>query len=279
MTFLQIQETIEQIFPMIGRTQIKKDVNEVYREFCQRTEMVKTKSNITIVADTVEYTLPTDMNTLDRVVYYDSSDVILLNENTLRYMVTQNKILFLNYYYEQITEIPSAIATITYYYKKVPATLSADSSEPDIPSQFHNALIEGVLALYYYRFPSLERPTQTGMMKVRDMQAGKIAERRFQDYIVKGKMHAIGNIVTTTTPQPSASSSNYVANEALTGTKNGVNATFTIVSALIVDTESIMFNGVELLRGTAYTISGQTVTMVTYIPASTDKLTANYFKS
>ena len=65
----------------------------------------------------------------------------------------------------------------------------------------------------------------------------------------------------------------------MTGTKNGVNATFTIVSALIVDTESIMFNGVELLRGTAYTISGQTVTMVTYIPASTDKLTANYFKS
>ena len=92
-------------------------------------------------------------------------------------------------------------------------------------------------------------------------------------------MYAIGSVVTTTTPQPDADDTNYVANEALTGTKNGSNATFTIVSALIVDTESIMFNGVELLRDTAYTISGQTVTMVTYIPDSDDVLTANYFKS
>ena len=74
---------------------------------------------------------------------------------------------------------------------------------------------------------------------------------------------------------------NYVTREVPSGTKDGVNATFTLASAPVADQESVYLNGMLLLPGAGndYTISGATLTMLsTSIPQSDDVLLVNYFK-
>ena len=66
----------------------------------------------------------------------------------------------------------------------------------------------------------------------------------------------------------------YVSKEIPSGTKNGVNATFTL-STSSYRTVDIRLNGVSLLEGTGYTVVGATLTMLTgYIPGATDTLEA-----
>ena len=73
---------------------------------------------------------------------------------------------------------------------------------------------------------------------------------------------------------------NLVYGEVPTGTINGVNATFTLANAPVANTEQVFFNGSRLLRGAAedYTISGNTLTMISYIPTSGDKIVVDYTK-
>jgi len=61
--------------------------------------------------------------------------------------------------------------------------------------------------------------------------------------------------------------------EDLTGTKNGVNTTFTLPRNYLTDLEFIIFNGRILAKDVAYTRSGTTITMLSgYIPISTTSL-------
>jgi hypothetical protein len=69
----------------------------------------------------------------------------------------------------------------------------------------------------------------------------------------------------------------FVTREAVAGTKNGINATFTLAFTPIAGSEMIFLNGLLLNPGAGndYTISGLTITMLT-LPLSTDVLLASY---
>jgi hypothetical protein len=64
--------------------------------------------------------------------------------------------------------------------------------------------------------------------------------------------------------------------EDLTGTKDGVNTTFLIPvttgKTLVAGKLILIFNGMPLKKDTNYTISGHTVTMITWIPNTGDTL-------
>ena len=72
---------------------------------------------------------------------------------------------------------------------------------------------------------------------------------------------------------------NRITREAVAGTKNGTNTTFTLANTPVSGSEEIFVNGIlqESGAGNDYTISGGTITMLT-APASDDKLVANYWK-
>lgn len=69
----------------------------------------------------------------------------------------------------------------------------------------------------------------------------------------------------------------FVTREAVSGTKNGTNPTFTLAHAPTADSEMLFLNGLLLNPGAGndYTISGSTITMLT-LPVSTDILLATY---
>ena len=74
-----------------------------------------------------------------------------------------------------------------------------------------------------------------------------------------------------------AANPTFVTREAVSGTKNGVNAVFTLANTPIAGSEMIFLNGLLLNPGAGndYTISGNTITMLT-IPVSSDILFATY---
>ncbi len=69
----------------------------------------------------------------------------------------------------------------------------------------------------------------------------------------------------------------FVTREAVSGTMNGTNPTFTLAHAPTADSEMLFLNGLLLNPGAGndYTISGSTITMLT-IPVSTDVFLATY---
>ena len=69
----------------------------------------------------------------------------------------------------------------------------------------------------------------------------------------------------------------FITREAVTGTKNGTNPTFTLANIPTVGSESLFLNGMLLNPGAGndYTITGLTITMLT-LPISTDILLATY---
>ncbi len=72
-----------------------------------------------------------------------------------------------------------------------------------------------------------------------------------------------------------------ISNRALTGSKDGVNKSFTIPESFIEGTEVIYWNGQRQIRGDDYTISGSTITFSAShpAPASGDTLIADYLLS
>lgn len=72
---------------------------------------------------------------------------------------------------------------------------------------------------------------------------------------------------------------NYVMNETVSGTIDGVNTAFTLTSAPIAGKEQLYLNGQRLFPGAGndYTISGAAITMLK-IPQTNDRLIADYLK-
>jgi len=77
---------------------------------------------------------------------------------------------------------------------------------------------------------------------------------------------------------PGTGITDYVTNQNLSGTKNGVNVTFTLPVIPFAGSEMIFFNGVKLKRTVDYSISGLTVKMLSIIPEAEDILDATYFE-
>jgi len=73
--------------------------------------------------------------------------------------------------------------------------------------------------------------------------------------------------------------SNFVDKEAPSGTKNGVNATFTLANTPVSGSDHLYLNGVlqNVGSGNDYTITGSTITMLN-IPLSSDTLFISYRK-
>jgi len=73
---------------------------------------------------------------------------------------------------------------------------------------------------------------------------------------------------------------NFITSESPSGNRDGVNATFTLSNTPIPNSERLYYNGVRLIRGVGedYTISGATITMLSYIPLSGDKLVVDYVR-
>lgn len=63
---------------------------------------------------------------------------------------------------------------------------------------------------------------------------------------------------------------NTLLSETPTGTKNGVNKTFTISNTAETGTEIVILNQTIMRQDVDYTFDGDTITMITYAPEATE---------
>lgn len=160
MTVLQLVEQIQQHFPKVGRTQILLDLNIANKKFAHETRLLVKQADLSIVPNTVEYTLAVEFPDIDRtiikdVLFKDSNGNLVPKTSELKFTIINGKIKFYDFYGGDISAIPTGdISTITFVYVYVPATLVNDQDEPEIEEQFHDALMFNVLGKYYSTFPT-----------------------------------------------------------------------------------------------------------------------------
>lgn len=195
MTLMRLLERIKREFPNVKDVEIVEDLDNIHKEFCHETEILKTSGNLTIVANTVSYTLSTEFPTLDKILRIDYLDSAGDFENETDQLTVDVKpdgtIRFYDYYGDDISTI--AVTTIKFYYTYIPTTLSArlQSSSPEMPSQFHDALIHGELARLYARFPTIERRFPDGSTAMtKDYDSVKYHEVKYQEFVTKAKRYA-----------------------------------------------------------------------------------------
>lgn len=161
MTLLQIIENIKQHFPDVGRKQMVIDINSVYFKFAHETRLLKKSADLTIATNTVAYTLATEFTDMDgelitKIEYKDSGGDLVDDTDTLKHEINTGVITFYDYYGDVISSVTTDhIASATFHYVYVPTVLEDDSDEPLIDTQYHDALVYGVLTKYYSTFPTV----------------------------------------------------------------------------------------------------------------------------
>lgn len=193
MTLFRIIERIQREFPNVKAGEIVEDLNDIQKDFCIETKILKKYGDITVVANTVTYTLTTEFSTLDKVLrvdFLDSSGEPVDEEDTLKMDIKPDgKITFYDYYGQTISEIPSG-TTIRVYYSYTPTTLVVGTltASPDIPSQLHEGLICGELARLHSSTPTIVKQFQDGSIaKMKDFQSIQLNESKYHEYVVKAK--------------------------------------------------------------------------------------------
>lgn len=194
MTLGRICERVQREFPSVKIAEIVEDINEIQKDFCIETEILKTSGDLTIVASTVTYTLLTEFSTLDKVLRVDflnSSGVLVDEDDTLKMDIKPNgTVTFYDYEGDSITSIPNGISTIRFYYSYTPATLVSGTltASPDIPDQLHDGLVHGELARLYSRIPMVVKQFPDGSTaQTKDFQSLQYNEAKYREYVIKAK--------------------------------------------------------------------------------------------
>lgn len=193
MQLIRIIERIQREFPNVKAGEIIEDLNDIQKDFCIETEILKKSTNLTVVANTVTYTLTTEFPTLDKVLRVDflnSTGTLADRENTLKMDIKPDgTITFYDYYGQAITTIPSGI-TPKFYYTYIPTALVVGTltASPDIPSQLHEGLIYGELARLHSSTPTIIKQFQDGSIaKTKDFQSIQLNESKYREYVIKAK--------------------------------------------------------------------------------------------
>lgn len=172
MTFNQIYENIKMDFPNYAISIITIDVGNIYRDFCYKTGLPRKKYNIALTSASY-YTLAAGVNRVYDVEVLNSSGQLI---DDISYTIDNGIIYFYDTYGGKLNSMPSTVSTISVYYHGAPATSTdLSTASPDLPVQFHNALIEGVEAKYYRR--------------EKDFQNAAFAKQAYAEYVADGKRH------------------------------------------------------------------------------------------
>jgi hypothetical protein len=165
MTVHQIWEEVKMHFPDTPFNYVLMKANEVQGVFVQETECIKAtlsctaSSNQLIVASPYTQTLTSsDSNALTfafptRALFI--SEILFRNsdgeyiDNGLTYKIDLDKLMFGDSEGEMISTFPSDITTIELVCILTPATLTASTDTPSIPSRFHQAITYGILRSMY----------------------------------------------------------------------------------------------------------------------------------
>jgi hypothetical protein len=187
MTVLYAIEQVEQLFPKVGRTQIIGELDKAQKEFVNDTKILTKRSALTSISTNTSWTLPTDCIEVLGVELYDSTGLeVYLDEVSLTYMISNGVITFYSTEDTLITGIPTSVTYIYLDYVYVPTSLTVETDTFTIPEDFHEAVLDRVLAKFYARFPQ-PVVTQNGSVITIDTRSIQYWNSEYNKKRIEGK--------------------------------------------------------------------------------------------
>lgn len=190
--------------------QLNRWINEGAIDIARRTEVLQAKQDITAVAGTQEYTLPTDMIRVHRIEFtptgststytpeyrdFNSMDGVWWSQKTSR---RGTPVLYTVWGFPPTAKLvlyptPDPGGTITVYYYRLPVEAAADANSPELPEGWHDLLAD------YAEYKALRRdadPRWREAKQIFEENLGNLFDvtRRWTDQV--------GTIDTATTTLP-----------------------------------------------------------------------------
>jgi hypothetical protein len=172
MTLLTMIEVVKQSFPALTEAQVKLDLNNAYRLYSEDTRLPFEDFDVVIdmnhlcwqedrgggtIATTPleikqgDYILPSPVSEIFGVTAYDSlGNVVDKPEYCIWYL--KNLFNISDIMHDSLLvsgTLPSGIARLRFRCSVIPPVMSLDDDEPNLPEQFHQALIDHVLMKHF----------------------------------------------------------------------------------------------------------------------------------
>ncbi len=136
-------EQAQELFPKMGFTEFLGRVNRAYKQFTSRTRCLLGVVNVTVVASTIEYDIPANMNDVKKIRLLDSGDKPITTD--IKYKIDSRVIRFTDRLGRALVAMPTTAAKIELWGTYIPANLTAIDQEPEMKSDFHDALVSQVI--------------------------------------------------------------------------------------------------------------------------------------
>ena len=168
MTTIEMIDSVKQLFPSVGETQILLEIDRAQKKFCRRTKSLKKIGNLATLTSKAFWSVPSDFLELYEVELYDSAYAPLskIDEDLDWYIdsggaswasgagVAETQLRFFSTNGTEISSIPTSISYILTRYANAPATLATRATDLDITDDDQTeGIFAGVLESFYARFP------------------------------------------------------------------------------------------------------------------------------
>ena len=189
MTAKTIVESVRQIFPTIGSTQILKEIDLVQKEFADETEILTASAELTSPSTNTVWALNSSIKSIYNIEAYDSNSLpVELDDVNLTYNIEFGQITFIDTTGVVITGLPTGINSIYVSYYKIPASITAETDSLEIPEQFHEGILARVFERFYSRFP-IDMVVQGQIVKAVDWNAVKYWNGVYTEIRIKAKKY------------------------------------------------------------------------------------------
>lgn len=186
MTLKNMVETVQQIFPNIGETQVVHEIDKAQKDFCRRTGILRKLFKLTDIDTKSSWELPEKVVEIDEVLpFNDEGQPCYFSMYNISWLVEDGMLRF--YSYDGTTlENLSDFGNVYVRAVVIPDTISTVSDTLEIDEDFHEYLLNYVFERFYSSFP-VEVLTQSGVVKTRDWQAVKYHAAKYLEGIKEGK--------------------------------------------------------------------------------------------
>ena len=152
MTTLEMYESVQQLFPDLGQTQIILEIDRAQKKFCRKTKVLKEIGTLATLTSKAYWDIPAGLVELYEVELYDSSYAPLhkVDEDIDWYVDGDTaagkiggQLRFYSTSGTEISTIPTSITYILTRYAKLPTTLATVATALDVTD---DDLTEGIFA-------------------------------------------------------------------------------------------------------------------------------------
>ena len=163
MTTSEMYESVKQLFPSLGQTQIILEIDRAQKKFCRKTKVLRKIGTLATLTSKAYWDIPADFIHLYEVELYDS-DYAPLNkiDEEIDWYIDgdtsagkyNGQLRFYSTNSTEISTIPTTISYILTRYSHLPTTLATVATTLDIvDDDFTEGIFALVLESFYARMP------------------------------------------------------------------------------------------------------------------------------